>query len=120
MELSKRLTIQDLEQGAVLERMEHELMEVLEDCADINKVADSVREITCKIKIKPDMNRCVLTIGIETGTKMGKRHPVLTKAFMDDTGQAFEPRAKQVDLFSGEQDNITVIGGGKREEKSNG
>lgn len=69
MELTRELKIEDLESGAVIERLEHELKEVLKDCADINKVPDSVREISCKIKIKPDQTRTVLLIGIETGTK---------------------------------------------------
>ncbi len=46
MDLTRELTIADLEGGAVIERLEHELSEVILDCFDINKVPDSVREIS--------------------------------------------------------------------------
>lgn len=115
MELNRELTIEDVEDGAIMERLAHELIEVLKDCADVNKVADSVREINLKLRIKPDLNRCVLTIGIETGSKLGKRHPILAKAFLDESGQAFEPKTKEVDLFPEHQSNVTLIGGIKKE-----
>ena len=119
MELNRALTIEDLEDGAILERLEHELVEVLKDCADVNKVPDSIREINLKVRIKPDFNRCVLTIGIETGSKLGKRHPILAKAFLDEnTGQAFEPKAKEIDMFPENQGNVTVIGSIKKESEN--
>lgn len=117
MELTRELTIENLEGGAVLERLEFELSEVLKDCADVNKEAESVREINCKIKIKPDSSRTVLLIGIETGNKLGKRHPVLAKAFLDEaTGAAYEPTAKDTGLPFPQDDhgNMKVIGGSQK------
>ena len=117
MELHRPLTIETMEGGAILERLEHELKEVLVDCCDINKVADSVREIALKIKIKPDAQRITLDIGFETSNKLGKRHPVLLRAFLDDETQtASELTAKEGSLPfpKDEQGKMTVIGGNKQ------
>lgn len=113
MQLTRELTIEDIEGGAIIERMEHELNEVIADCFDINKVADSVREISCKIKIKPDNNRGWIEIAIETGNKFGKRHPIKSKAFMDTSSKkALEITAKEDDMFNDSgKPNISVIGG---------
>jgi hypothetical protein len=112
MELTRELTVADIEGGAVLERLEIGLQEVLKDCADVNKIPDSVREVSCKIKIKPDVERMVLMIGIETDTKLGKQYPVIAKAFLDEsTGKVFEYAAKQQDMF--EPGKMTVIGGSR-------
>ena len=117
MELTRELTIEDLEGGAILERLEHELQEVIADCFDVNKVPNSVREISCKIKIKPDQSRSVLEITVDTGNKLGKRHPIQGKALMDAHSQtAFEPTAKEGDMFDQEgKPNISVIGGHQSE-----
>ena len=116
MELTRELKIADLEGGAIIERLDHELEEVISDCFDVNKVPDSVREVSCKIKIKPDTNRIVLMIGIETGNKLGKRHPIVSKALLDEAqGKAFEPTAKEQDMFDGEGKPAMSIVGGKSE-----
>ena len=117
MELTRGLTIEDFEGGAILERLEHELQEVIADCFDVNKVPGSAREISCKIKIKPDHNRSLLEITIETGNKLGKRHTIQSKAFMDAQSKtALELTAKEDDMFdvSGKP-NISVIGGRAQE-----
>jgi len=121
MRLEQELSIVDVEGGAIIERMEHELQEVLKDCADVNKEAESVREIVCKIKIKPDINRCVLLIGIETSAKLGKRHPIIARAWLDEeTGQAFEPTVREGNLFPDEdkKPEITIIGGSRKDVKN--
>ena len=116
MELTRELTIATLENGAIIERLEAELKDVLQDCANVNKDPESVREINLKIKVKPDNSRTLLLIGIETSTKLGKRYPVIAKAFLDeDTGTAIEPTMKQKELFTEDeqpiQRPIRVIGG---------
>lgn len=113
MELTRELTIEDLEGGAILERLEYELQEVIADCFDVNKVPDSAREISCKIKVKPNLNRSVLEITIDTGNKLGKRHPIQGKALMDTYSKtALEPTAKEDDMFDQNgKPNISVIGG---------
>lgn len=112
MELTRELTIEDLEGGAILERLEYELQEVIADCFDVNKVPDSPREISCKIKIKPDHHRSVIEITADIGNKLGKRHPIKGKALMDSHYKtAFEPTAKEDDMFDQDgKPNISVIG----------
>lgn len=121
MELTRRLTVSTLEGGAVIERLEEALKEILTDCGDINKLPDSVREITCRIKVKPDETRTILMIGIDVNTKLGQSYPVMAKAFFDEeTCEAIEPTGKQGGLFEEydkEQakenlpEKITIIGG---------
>lgn len=117
MELTRELTIEELEGGAILERLEHELQEVIADCFDVNNVPDSAREISCKIKVKPDRSRSVIEITIDTGNKLGKRHPIQGKAFMDSYSKtALEPTAKEDDMFDQDgKPNISVIGGHQSE-----
>ena len=119
MDLLRPLTIETLESGALIERLNVALDEILADCADINKVPDSIREITCKIKVKPDQNRVALAIGLDVNTKLGTRFPIIAQAFHDDQGKAHEPTAKQGTLFDdddipgNEPGKITTIGGSR-------
>lgn len=115
MDLTRELTISDLGGGAVLERLEVELQEVIKDCFNVNKVADSSREISCKLKIKPDKYRSIIEITIQTGNKLGQRHPIEGLAFMDsDSKTVLEPKIKETesDLFDQDgKSNIAIIGG---------
>jgi hypothetical protein len=123
MELTRALTVSTLEGGAVIERLEAALKEVLNDCGDINKLPDSVREIACKIKIKPDETRTILMIGIDVNTKLGQRYPVMARAFFDeDTCEAIEPTGKQGGLFEEHDkeqvkknlpERMTIVGGSR-------
>lgn len=113
MDLTRELTIADLGGGAVLERLEFELKEVLDDCFDVNKVADSPREISLKLKIKPDQYRYSIEITVQTGNKLGQRHPIERRAFMDDaTRTVLEPTTKETEqeMFD-HNGNIAIIGG---------
>lgn len=118
MELTRELTISTLEGGAVIERLEEALKEILADCGDINKLPSSVREIDCKIKIKPDDDRVVLDIGVEVNTKLGKPYPIKSIAFFnDDTCRAAEATGKQqelpLEMPEKNSERMTVIGGNK-------
>ena len=118
LELTRELTIEEFEGGAIIERLQHELDEVIKDCCDTNKVPDSVREVNFKMKIRPDARRMMLDIGFETSSKLGKRHPVISRAFLDESeGTASELTAKEGDLFPDQEQNepkITVIGGSRK------
>jgi hypothetical protein len=123
MELTRELTISTMEGGAVIERLELALKDVLSDCADINKLPDGVREINCKIKVKPDDNRMVLAVGVEINTKLGPRYPIISTAWLDeDNGTAIEPTGKQQELpltmpsakQEQELERMTVIGGSQK------
>ncbi len=83
MELTRELTIADLGGGAILERMEFELKEVIDDCFDVNKVADSPREILCKLKIKPDAQRTMLEVrqGVSMRQEVEFKNPVILQPF---------------------------------------
>jgi len=99
MELPNELDIVTMDGGALIERLNFAMSEVLKDCADVNKVPDSVREIVCKIKVKPDESRIVIAIGADVNTKLGTRFPILTKAWMDnEEGRAVELNEKQREL----------------------
>lgn len=108
MESTRESTIEDLEGGAILERLEYQLQEVVADCFDVNKVPDSAREISCKIKIKPDQRRSVLAITIDTGNKRGKRHPSRARPlWMDTLKQPLNPRQTRMTCLTRKENQIS-------------
>ena len=122
MELTRDLTISTMEGGAVIERLELALKEVLADCADINKLPDGCREISCKIRVKPDGSRVVLALSVDINTKLGPRYPIGAMAWLnEDSGTAIEPTGKQQELplempaskQVDESERMTIIGGAR-------
>lgn len=116
MDLNKTLTIQTLEGGAVIERLEKALQDVLEDIGNVNKRPTATRTIDCKIKITPDKDRTILLFDIDVTPKLAGGFSVKSKAFFDeDTCVAVEITAKQPELplqFSDKVNSkIKIVGG---------
>ena len=118
--MAENLTINNLENGAVMERLEAALIDVLNDIGDVNKKATTPREITCKIKFSPDKDRTMLDISFNVSAKLAANHVVTGRAFFDEdtcTAQSFNPKKEnQPELLlqfpSKDGSKIKVVGGG--------
>jgi len=72
----QKITLQTMAAGALEELFERELDRISTDILDLNTEATAVREITIKIKVKPDENRNFGSVGITVDSKTGSSKPV--------------------------------------------
>lgn len=70
------ISIENINDGAVTELFEEEWLKVIRNIADLNTKPDAIREITIKVKIKPDKTRrtAVSTIMVESKLPPLKPH----------------------------------------------
>ncbi len=69
MEVTKT-PIERLQMGAVIEKLNHAFAEALENVLDPNTRATALREVSLKIKIKPDQNRETANYEIHCSSKL--------------------------------------------------
>lgn len=89
--------------GAVVERFDLALQEVLNNIIDPNTDAKKARTITLKFTVKPDEDREVCTVGISSETKLAPISQLNTHIFvgMDKgKGVACERSTRQADMFA--------------------
>jgi len=92
----------NLKDGAAVELFDFELQKVLDNIMDPNTKAEAVREVTLKIKIKPDKDRSFGPVEIQPSSKLAPQAPVMTQIFFGqdrDGAVAHEYNPKQGDLF---------------------
>lgn len=98
----ERISLVNLKDGAAIELFDFELQKVLDNIMDPNTKAEAVREVTLKIKIKPDKERGFGPVEIHATSKMAPIAPVMTQVFFGqdrDGAIAHEYNPKQGDLF---------------------
>lgn len=78
------VSLANLMMGAAVERFDDELKAVLANILDPNTTL-ATREITLKVKIKPDKNRDFGSIDLECKSKMAPAAPLGTKVFIAAT-----------------------------------
>lgn len=78
--------LQTLEGGAVMERFNIALQEVLKNINDPNTEPIKARSITLKFTIKPDENREVCTVNISSDVKLAPVSPLNTHMFVGKKG----------------------------------
>lgn len=66
----KKVSIDNLQRGAVVDMFDEEMKKVLENIGDENKRADFTRVITIKISIKPDKERYMAETSIDVTSKL--------------------------------------------------
>lgn len=76
------VTLETLGNGAVLERFGVELDKVLQNIADCNTKAEAVREITMKLKIRPDIKRATVQMQIQTSSKLAPYQTVESSGWL--------------------------------------
>jgi hypothetical protein len=99
----EKLSLTNICQGAAVERFDLVLGEVLANIVDKNTDAEVTREVTLKVKIKPDSDRQILDIDVQAVPKFAPLSPVSTRAVVETDvrgkAEAFEFVApKQIDL----------------------
>lgn len=75
-----KLSLANLKNGAAIEAVDEELAGVLENIQDLNTQPTAVREITMKVKIKPDEDRSLCDIMVTCWpSKLAPRRIVSSK-----------------------------------------
>lgn len=104
--------------GVAVEMFDQELQRVLDNIVDINTRADQVREISLKVKIKPDEERMLGEITVECNSKTSAVKGFVSRCMIGKsgrTGHARELESAQMSfLGEKEKDKVTPINGGKR------
>lgn len=112
-----KLSLATICDGTAIERFDYELQKVLENINDTNTEAEAAREITLKIKIKPDENREMFKTEMTVSSKQAGLSPMTAVGMMgkDIHGKAEAheyPRPKQQELDFGQ--NVTPM---RKEQK---
>ena len=101
------MSLENIGEGAAVERFGIELDKVIENILDINTEAEVVREITLSVKIKPTEDRDMIAFGIQARSKLAPLKAFVSKAIVNPDGKAQELiRPKQPDL---PLNNVTSI-----------
>lgn len=97
------VTLMNLGLGAADERFRVELERVIENIADVNTDPEKVREITLKVKIKPNQDRNSAVVSISCTSKLTPyaEHPTTFFMGVDADGcpAVFEHNPQQTDMF---------------------
>lgn len=72
----EKIALHTIAGGALEELFERELDKITADILDLNNEATAVREITIKIKVKPDENRNFGSVAITVDSKTGSAKAV--------------------------------------------
>jgi hypothetical protein len=107
-----RASLLTLARGAAIERFDDELQRVLNNIVDPN-TGGGVREVTLKVKIKPDANRTTGAVEILCTSKVQAAQPCSTMFYIGRQGTmgvAFEHDPQQMSMPYPEP---SVIAGGK-------
>jgi hypothetical protein len=114
-------SVLEMVQGAILERADYEMKNILENILDVNTKADKKRTLTITIDIIPDSERRNLRMLCTAKSKLEPTNPVATSLYVNNSeaGQIsvieLTPQIPgQMDLMGGEQAQpvlLRVIGG---------
>lgn len=91
MEMTKALELDSLARGAVRERFDHAVLQVVENILDPNTAAKGARTVTITLKMVPDENREMVALTANVATKLQPRASVaaiLMVGHNDVTGEA--------------------------------
>ena len=108
----ERISLVNLKDGAAVELFDFELQKVLENIMDPNTRAEAVREVTLKVKIKPDKDRSFGPVEIQASSKIASIAPVATQAFFGmERGEAVahEYNPKQGNLFEDKPTELAAV-----------
>lgn len=107
------VSLSNLLGGAVVERFDDEMKAVLKNILDPNTTL-SAREITLKVKIKPDQDRDLGKIDIEVKSKLAPSAPLATKVWigLDKTGPCateYNPHQPSLPEVNTPRPTVTVL-----------
>lgn len=99
--MSKPLKLETLQNGAVLEAFEVELQNVLDNIQDPNTKPDGAREVTVKLKFKPNKDRNYTSLTYSVTSKLQASEPGEVPIFVDRDRK--NKRATAVELISADE-----------------
>lgn len=102
---NERVSLENLGSGAAVELFNLELQRVLDNIIDENTKCGVVREVTLKVRIKPDEDREWGTVEIAASSKLAPVHPYPTQIIIGKErgkGVATEHDPKQMKMFGKE------------------
>lgn len=106
------VNLQNLGSGAAIELFDIEFQRVLDNIVDENTKATIPREVTLKIKIKPDEDREWGAIEIHASSKLAPVHPYPTQIIIGKQrgkGVATEHNPKQLHAFKDQPQDGKII-----------
>lgn len=68
--MSAILTLATMNSGGVVEAVDEVLRQIADNIADVNTPPDKMRELTLKLKIKPDESRTLININAVVAAKL--------------------------------------------------
>ena len=98
----EKISLINLGGGAAIELFDIELQKALDDIVDPNTKAGAVREVTLKVRIKPDEERNFGDLVIQCSSKVASLAPYPTKIVIGSRGrkgEAYELIPPQKSLF---------------------
>jgi hypothetical protein len=98
-----QLSLGNIGGGVAEEKFAEELQKVLDNIVDPNTEEKAVREITIKVKLRPNGTRSHVDIFVSSASKLGPTKAYPTKAFVgrrtDGTGEAHEHNPEQMQFM---------------------
>lgn len=79
----KKIRLDTLQHGAVVDLFDEELAKVLDNIADENTKPDDVRKITIELSIKPDKTRSTAETSLKVTSKIAGIKPQTSFLFFD-------------------------------------
>jgi hypothetical protein len=111
-EITAPVSISSLGGGAAVQLFQVELQKVLDNIVDENTKPDAMREVTLKVKIKPDPDRDYAQVAISCTSKLAPMAPFGTNFFIGKQrgkGVAQEHNPKQKGLFAEPESPVSVV-----------
>lgn len=91
------VSLATLANGVAVERFDYELNRVLENIADYNTSATALREVTLKIKLKPNEERSFSVVDIHVSSKLSPIKPETTSFYINGSvASEFNPRQETI------------------------
>ena len=105
-------SLKTIGQGAAVELFDAELQKILDNIADPNTAAETVREVSLVVKIRPNDDRTLGGVEITAKSKPAGYKPFATYLYLSSDGEtvrAFEPNDRQPELFTGPVSASSVV-----------
>ncbi len=116
----KEVSLETIQNGAVVDMFNEELQKVMENIADENTKPDAVRSITITVSIKPDKTRRSAATAIECKSRICPVKPSDGFIFLNQTKdgslEAFEDDYRQKELE--DADGVSIYTMPKAEARS--
>jgi hypothetical protein len=112
---NETVTLDTLKAGGVIQLFDEELAKVLANIMDPNTEPEAVREVTLKVKIKPDRDRATASVQIIPSAKLAPAVALGTRMFFGKKGGQFlawehDPQQLQLPM---DRDEVRSVPGGR-------